>query len=68
MTCPKCHAPVNQSGDLDVDGAKLAVYQCDECTVPWEIDGQTFPTALTFAVDQHGTYLDAETLQPFNLN
>ena len=62
VACPKCRRPLESTGDLDVDGRTLAVYQCDVCTVSWQFDGAEFPTAFTFAVDQDGRYLDAETL------
>ena len=69
MQCPKCKATVEKSGDVELDdGQLLDVYQCDYCTVPWHFDGETFDTALTFAVDASGQLLHPETLEPLNLN
>lgn len=68
VACPKCRRPLEPTGNLNANGRTLAVYQCDVCTVPWQFDGAEFPTALTFAVDADGRYLDAETfdvLPPF---
>jgi hypothetical protein len=67
ISCPKCRRPLPPSGELDVDGQKLTVYQCDDCTVPWMVEGVEFPAALTFAVDADGNYLDANTLEPIIL-
>jgi len=49
---------------LDVDGQTMAVFQCDDCIVPWKVGNSEFPTALTFALDADGRYLDAATLDP----
>ena len=62
VLCPKCRRPLEPSGELDVDGQTMAVYQCDDCTVPWQFGGEEFPAALTFALDADGRYLDANTL------
>lgn len=62
VPCPKFGRPLDSSGDLDVDGQTLAVYQCDDCIVPWQFGETEFPAALTFALDADGNYLDATTL------
>lgn len=62
VPCPKCRRPLEPTGTLDADGLIMAVYQCDDCTVPWQFGGAEFPAALTFALDADGRYLDAETL------
>jgi hypothetical protein len=64
VPCPKCRRPLEPSGELDADGQTMTVYQCDHCTVPWRFGRAEFPTALTFALDADGNYLDAETLDP----
>ncbi len=51
-----------------MDGATLTVYQCDTCTAPWELEGETFESALSFAVDSAGRFLDPESLRPISLN
>ncbi len=66
VQCPKCQRELTLSGEADCEGRTLAVYQCDECTTPWEFDGQTFSTALTFAVDQDGRLVDPESLDPLD--
>ena len=68
MQCPKCKLDLEPSGELDVDGEPFVVYQCDQCTRPWEVGGETFDAALTFAVDASGSMIDPETLEPLNLN
>lgn len=68
MLCPLCQHPVAPSGIVSIDGHELTVYQCDRCTVPWTVEGVTFPTALTFAVTADSVYLDPETSQPLVLN
>lgn len=55
-------------GELVVEDVHYMVYQCDSCVVPWEFDGQTFDTALTFAVDTSGRMIHPETLEPLSLN
>lgn len=44
------------------DGPPLPVYQCEECELPWVVDGVEIPTALTFVV-KAGVPLHAETLE-----
>lgn len=51
-------------GELDVDGQTMAVYQCDDCIVPWKVGNSEFPAALTFAIDADGNCFDAATLDP----
>lgn len=67
MPCPKCHRPLETSGEIDTNESKLAVYQCDDCVVSWTFEGQQFPVALTFAVDQDGRMFDPNTFEPFVL-
>lgn len=64
VLCPKCRQPLEPSGEVDIDGRVLAVYQCDDCTRPWSFDGEVFQTALTFALNEDGKALDPETLEP----
>jgi hypothetical protein len=59
---------LEKSGEIDVDGQLYDCYQCEDCTLPWEFDGETFETALTFAVDASGRCCNPETLEPLNLN
>lgn len=68
MRCPRCKNELQQSGTLDVEGQEWAVYQCDQCTTPWEFEGEKYDTALTFAVDASGRMFSPETLEPLNLN
>jgi hypothetical protein len=46
----------------------MTVYQCDRCTVAWRLGSDTFETALTFAIDRNGRYLDPVTLDSLPLN
>jgi hypothetical protein len=56
--CPKCGRRLQRSGEVEVEGAALPVFQCDECTNPWEVEGEVFDTAFTFAVDAQGKPFD----------
>jgi hypothetical protein len=42
------------SGEVEVEGVRFPVYQCDECIDPWVVEGETFETCLTFAVGADG--------------
>ena len=68
MKCPKCKKELATCGEMDVDGKQFIVFQCDDCVTSWEVDGERFDAALTFAVDSDGNYFDAESLEPINLN
>lgn len=69
MKCPMCHGELEPTGQADCDdGQVLDVFQCAGCVVPWEFDGQSFDTALTFAVSASGQLLHPETLEPLSLN
>src|SRR5437764_11923739 len=52
--CPRCSRLLRRSGEVDIEGATFPVFQCDECVVPWAVEGQVFDGALTFAVDAEG--------------
>ena len=65
VPCPKCRQQLQPSGEVNVDGQVLPVYQCDTCTRDWTFDGEVFQAALTFALDPDGNCLDPETLQRF---
>jgi hypothetical protein len=41
-----------------MEDTDFPVFQCDECIDPWKVEGETFDTALMFAVDAQG--------RPFN--
>ncbi len=56
--CPKCGRRLQRSGEVEVEGATFPVFQCDECIVPWEVEGEVFDTAFTFAVDAEGKPFD----------
>ena len=64
MPCPSCRRLLAPSGELCADGVVMSVYQCDQCTRPWDVGGQVFQVALTFAVDPDGNALDPESGQP----
>ena len=68
MICPRCRQPVEPSGVVSIDEAELIVYQCNQCTVPWQVGGSTFETALTFAVSESGQFFDPESGQAIALN
>lgn len=68
MKCPKCGRDVEPCGEVDLDGVVMPVYQCDACLVPWDLGGERFEVALTFAVDADGNCLDHETLGPLELD
>lgn len=63
ILCPQCGAPLEPAGVVQIDGRELGVYQCSTCTRPWEFDGISVPTALSFAVDEDGNLLDPESGQ-----
>ena len=47
------------SGEVEFRGAILPVFQCDDCTVPWDLgDGEPIDTAYTFAVTEDGQVFD----------
>ena len=56
--CPKCGTRCEKSGELPIDGKEFPFFQCDTCQVPWEVEGQIFPTAFTFCVDANGQWFD----------
>lgn len=56
--CPKCGAACEQTGEFDWQGETFPVFQCDACEVPWVVEGETFPTVLTFSVDASGNAFD----------
>ena len=56
--CPKCGRTLRRSGEVTIEGADFPVFQCDECMAPWEVEGQVFDTAFTFAVDAAGKPFD----------
>jgi hypothetical protein len=43
---------------LKVDDRIIPIYQCETCTIPWEVDGQVFPTAFTFGIRESGEWFD----------
>jgi hypothetical protein len=56
--CPKCNRSLESTGEVVVESQTCPVYQCDECMVPWTVEGQEFETALTFAVGPDGKPFD----------
>lgn len=64
--CPGCGAQLRQSGDLDIDGQVLPVFQCAACVRYWDFDGDRFPFAATFAVDRAGRLIDPESCEPLD--
>lgn len=68
MICPSCKRNLLPSGELTIDGRALTVYQCDDCTRPWQVGGSVFQTLLTFAVDEDGRMLDPDTFEPLHLS
>lgn len=44
---------------MTLEDTVYPVYQCDECLVPWTVEGETFEAAYTFAVDAAGRPFDA---------
>jgi hypothetical protein len=64
VLCPSCRRPLLPSGEVEIAGQCLAVYQCDDCVVDWEFDGEIFPAALTFALTEDGNMLNPDTGEP----
>lgn len=64
MQCPKCQAELEPIGQLDYDGQSLPVFQCEVCTVSWDVEGESFPAALTFAVTPNGDLIDPGSCEP----
>jgi hypothetical protein len=56
--CPKCGRTLARSGEIEVEGTAFPVFQCDECVAPWQVEGEVFDTAYTFAVDADGQPFD----------
>jgi hypothetical protein len=59
--CPKCNRLLESTGEVVVEGHTCPVYQCDECIVPWTVEGEEFETAFTFAVGADGKPFDPAT-------
>lgn len=53
--CPRCGRLLAANGVVEVEGVAFPVFQCDECISPWEVEGETFETAYTFAVGKDGS-------------
>jgi hypothetical protein len=68
VKCPGCKRSLAASGELVVDGQTLGVYQCDTCIVPWQLEGEEFPAALTFALTPDGRILDSESLEAIDVS
>lgn len=71
MKCPKCSQELEQSGEIDEDGRRWKVYQCDRCTRQVDFFGVEEEVLLTFAVDEAGRLFDPATgdlLPPFSGN
>ncbi len=64
IRCPSCRRLLPCSGEVNVNGRILGVYQCDSCVRPWEFGGKVFETALTFALTENGDLVDVESGQP----
>ena len=56
--CSRCGRTLARSGEVEGEGAAFPVFQCDECMAPWEVEGETFDIAFTFAVDADGKPFD----------
>lgn len=67
-SCPKCSARCEKSGELPIDGKNFPVFQCATCQVPWEVDGQMFPTAFTFCVNASAHWFDPTSYGDPSLN
>jgi len=66
--CPKYGAACEKTREVPIDRKNFPVFQCDTCQVPWEIDGETFPTAFTFCVNAAGQWFDPLTYGDPGLN
>ena len=66
VKCPGCGASLAATGEVEVSGERFGVYQCDTCVVPWDFNGATFDTALTFALDSDGRIIETESFQPLD--
>ena len=49
---------LRRSGEVEVEGTTFPVFQCDECITPWNVEGEVFDVAYTFAVDAEGKPFD----------
>ena len=56
--CPRCKRPLTPAGTVEVEGVSVPYYQCDECVVPWVVEGQVFDAAYTFAIGRDGQPFD----------
>lgn len=66
MNCPKCKLPIDQCGELNVDGLDFAVFICENqaCNDLFELDGKSFPAGFTFIANQAGELFNPETMEP----
>jgi hypothetical protein len=56
--CPKCGAPCESTGSLEIDGTPFPIFQCETCEVPWEVGDKSYPTAFTFCINAAGQWFD----------
>jgi transcription elongation factor Elf1 len=56
--CPKCNRLLRRSGEVEIENTTFPVFQCDECSMPFDFGGQMIDSALTFAVDAKGQPFD----------
>lgn len=64
--CPKCGKRLEQSGEitLTADGPEqiFPVFQCDDCPMTFEVEGQPFQGVYTFVLDEEGRPFDPPLL------
>jgi hypothetical protein len=56
--CPKCNRNLGASGVVTIGGKQLPTFQCDECLMKVNFDGEEMELALTFMLDENGQPFD----------
>lgn len=54
-TCPRCGLRCEKCGEARDDEQVYDVFQCDECTVDVDMEGEVFVGALTFCIRPDGS-------------
>jgi hypothetical protein len=58
FSCPKCGRMLARSREIAVELVAFSVFPRHECLSSWEVKGEVFHTASTFAVDAVGKPFD----------
>lgn len=56
--CPRCGIELRAAGEIESEGEKMPVFQCEKCVVKRPVFGEMFNVAFTFAVNAAGQPVD----------